>query len=259
MPSKSGNRARRGEPAEGLATTLGSATPRPGLDLATVLPTSELRPLRRGDEVQRFNELARRQDELTEAEADELYRYRIRRLHARVEQLRRAVDDGQAIRRGLADFDRRLAELRRLEAARERSGLPIVSDLNLTVREDAVGALVSLANLRRRGLVAGSEEPPPLPHGAVRLAEVAFVPRPDDAPVYVLAPASIPSDSLASRIEAVAAEGGQIRLVHDAAEIPRGDRRRWCSTGARHRPCPTIWSPSTSQRPSGSHLTRSHP
>jgi len=74
MPSKSGNRARGGQPAEGLAATLGSAAPRRGIDLATVLPTSELRPLRQGDEVQRFNELARRQEELAEAEADEQIR-----------------------------------------------------------------------------------------------------------------------------------------------------------------------------------------
>ena len=223
MPSKSGNLARGGQPVEGLAATLGGAAPRRGVDLATALPTSELRPLRRGDEVQRFNELARRQEELTEAEADELYRYRIRRLHARVQQLRRAVDasDEQAIRRGLADFDRRLAELRRLEAVREQAGLATVSDLDLTAREDAEGALVSLAHLRRRGLVAGSEESPPQPAGGVRLREVAFASRPDDAPVYVLAPASIPSESLARRVEAVAAEGAQIRLVHDPAEIPR--------------------------------------
>ena len=223
MPSKSGNLARGGQPAEGLAATLGGAAPRRGVDLVTALPTSELRPLRRGDEVQRFNELARRQEELTEAEADELYRYRIRRLHARVQQLTRAVDtrDEEAIRRCLADFDRRLAELRRLEAVREQAGLATVSDLDLTAREDAEGALVSLAHLRRRGLVAGSEESPPQPAGGVRLREVAFASRPDDAPVYVLAPASIPSESLARRVEAVAAEGAQIRLVHDPAEIPR--------------------------------------
>jgi RimK-like ATP-grasp domain len=223
MPSKSGNRARGGQQAEGLAARLGSAAPRRGIQVATFLPSSELRPLRRGDEVQRFNELARAQEELTEAEADELYRYRMRRLHARAQQLRRAVDasDEQAIRRGLADFDRRLAELRRLEAVREQVGLATISDLDLTARENTVGALVSLAQQRRRGLVAGSEEPPPQPAGGVRLPEVAFAPRPHDAPVYVLAPTSIPSDSLAGRVEAVAAEGAQIRLVHDPAEIPR--------------------------------------
>ncbi len=223
MPSKSGNRARGGQPAEGLAARLGSAAPRRGIDLATVLPSSELRPLRRGDEVQRFNELARRQEELTEAEVDELYRYRIRRLHARAQQLRRAVDasDEQAIRRGLADFDRRLSELRRLEVVRDQAGLATISDLDLTAREEAVGALVPLAHRRRRGLVAGSEEPPQQPAGGVLLPELAFAPRPDDAPVYVLAPTSIPSDSLAGRIEAVAGEGAQIRLVHEAAEIPR--------------------------------------
>ena len=103
----------------------------------------------------------------------------------------------------------------------EQAGLATASDLNLTAREDAVGALVSLAHLRQRRLVAGSEEPPSQPTGAARLPEVAFTPRPDDAPVYVLAPSSIPSDSLASRIQAVAGGGAQIRLVHDATEIPR--------------------------------------
>jgi hypothetical protein len=224
MPSKSGNRARGGQPAEGLAASLGSAAPRRGVDPALLFEGQDpQRPLRRGFEVERFNELTRRRGDLTEAEADELYRYRIRRLQMRAQQLRRAADAGdeQAIRRALVDFDRRQAELRRLEAVREQAGLATASDLDLTAREDAVGALVSLAHLRQRGLVAGSEEPPSQPTGAVRLPEVAFAPRPDDAPVYVLVPASIPSDSLTSRIEAVAGEGAQIRLVHDATEIPR--------------------------------------
>jgi RimK-like ATP-grasp domain len=223
MPSKSGNRARGGQPADGLAATLGSAAPGRG-DLALLFGGQDpQRPLRRGFEVERFNELARRRDELTESEADELYRYRIRRLQMRAQQLRRAADarDEQAIRRALGDFDRRQAELRHLEAVRQQSGLPTATELDVTVREEAVGVLVSLAHLRQRGLVAGSEEPSPQPTGAARLPEVAFAPRPDDAPVYVLAPTSIPSDSLASRIEAVAGEGAQIRLVHDAAEIPR--------------------------------------
>jgi glutathione synthase/RimK-type ligase-like ATP-grasp enzyme len=40
-------------------------------------------------------------------------------------------------------------------------------------------------------------------------------------PVYILAPSSIPSDSMAGRVEAVAAEGARVMVVHDPADIPR--------------------------------------
>jgi glutathione synthase/RimK-type ligase-like ATP-grasp enzyme len=39
--------------------------------------------------------------------------------------------------------------------------------------------------------------------------------------VYVLVPASIPSDALSRNVEAVAGEGAQLHLVHEHAEIPR--------------------------------------
>jgi glutathione synthase/RimK-type ligase-like ATP-grasp enzyme len=44
-------------------------------------------------------------------------------------------------------------------------------------------------------------------------------------PVFILAPASIPSDAVASNVDAVTGEGAQLRLVHDASEIPRGGDR----------------------------------
>jgi hypothetical protein len=223
MPSKSGNRARGGQPA---GASMGTSAPRRGVDLATLLPNArDQQPLRRGAEVARFNDLARRQDQLPEDEADELYRYRLRRLRTRADQLRRAMDaqDEQAIRRALADFDRCLAELQRLEEVRVRAGLPVVSDPELTPRDDAVAALVALAEARPRGLITGWEGSPAQPTGSVRLPEVPFAPAANDVPIYVLAPPSLPSESLASRVEAVAAEGAQIHVVHDPADIPHDD------------------------------------
>jgi hypothetical protein len=46
-----------------------------------------------------------------------------------------------------------LAELQRLEEVRVRAGLPVVSDPELTPRDDAVAALVALAEARPRGLI----------------------------------------------------------------------------------------------------------
>ena len=61
---------------------------------------------------------------------------------------------------------------------------------------------------------------PPL--GVIGLPPIAFESSPDDAPVYVLAPPSLPSDALARNIQAIADQGGNLHLVHDPAEIPRG-------------------------------------
>jgi hypothetical protein len=223
MPSKSSNRtrARGGQPA---GASMGTSAPRRGIDLATLFQGAATGYLRRGPEVDRFNELARRdQDQLTGDEADELYRFRIRRLRARADQIRRAMNarDEGAIRRALADFNGRLAELHQLEEARVRAGLPVVSDHELTPRDEAVAALMARAEARPRGLINGWEGSPVQPAGSVRLTAVAFAPRQDDVPVYVLAPPSIPSDSLAGRVGTVAAEGAQIRVVHDPADIPR--------------------------------------
>jgi hypothetical protein len=224
MPSKSGNREGSGRPVAGLATTLGSAVSRPAVDPAVLFEGQDpQRPLRRGPEVERFNELAGRRDELTEAESDELYRYRIRRLETGAQRLRRTMTAGgeEGMRDALADLDRRLAELHQLEEARSATGLAAGYETDLSPREDAAATLVSLAHERPRGLVAGSDGAPSQPPGSVRVPEVAFAPRAEDVPVYVLAPSSIPSDSLDRGIQTVAGEGAHIHLVHDATDIPR--------------------------------------
>src|SRR5712664_3113518 len=99
------------------------------------------RPLRRGVDVERFNELAAREDELVPEEAEELYRYRLRRVQSRLRQLARASNraDEAGIRAALDDLDGRLAELRRLEDERQRAGLPIGYELELDQRQAEIG------------------------------------------------------------------------------------------------------------------------
>src|SRR4029077_11742804 len=89
------------------------------------------RPLRRGVDVERFNELAAREDGLVPEEAEELYRYRLRRVQSRLRQLARASNraDEAGIRAALDDLDGRIAELRRLEDERQRAGLVIGYEL----------------------------------------------------------------------------------------------------------------------------------
>ncbi len=186
------------------------------------------RPLRRGIDVERFNELAAREDQLLPPEeADELYRFRLRRADSRLRQLSRARSRGdeEGIRAALADLDSRLAELRELEEERQHDGLAIGYELNLGERQGAIDQLLELARRRPRGLVAGvpgSGRASTQPAGDVRLPPIAFESSPDDAPVYVLAPASLPSDALARNVQAIADQGANLHLVHDPAEIPRG-------------------------------------
>src|SRR5260370_10265305 len=80
------------------------------------------RPLRRGVDVERFNELAAREDGLVPEEGEELYRYRLRRVQSRLRQLARASNraDEVGIPSALHDLHGRIAELRRLEAERQR-------------------------------------------------------------------------------------------------------------------------------------------
>ena len=179
--------------------------------------------LRRGVDVERFNELARRQD-LTDEEADELYRLRLRRVQSRLRQLDRARGGGyeEAIRTALDDLDARLDELRATEAARSAAGLATGYELDLSPRQAAIDHLLEQARRRPMGLVAGSDIPPEQPTGTVRLPEIAFQARPDDVPVYIVAPRSLPSQSLTGNVEAVARQGAQLYVVNDASEVPRG-------------------------------------
>ena len=183
------------------------------------------RPLRRGIDVERFNELAAQEDELLPEEAEELYRFRLRRVESRLRQLSRARSRGadEGIRTALADLDSRLGELRQLEEERQSAGLAIGYELNLDERQAAIDHLLELARRRPPGLVAGSGPAPAQPQGEVRLPSIAFESLPDDAPVYVLAPPSLPSDALARNVQAIADQGANVHLVHDPAEIPRGE------------------------------------
>ncbi|MFI5284413.1 MAG: RimK family alpha-L-glutamate ligase [Candidatus Dormibacterales bacterium] len=237
MPSKGGRRSSSRVAMSAITGTVAAAGP-PILESsgAGLVPSGPafaiadedlVRALRRGAEVDRFNELARRQEELSPAELDELYGYRLRRLQSRLRRLDRVreSEDEETIRAALDDLDVRLHELRQLEAARQAAGLPIADQIDLSSRGAAVDRLLELSRRRQPGLIAGSENPPPQPTGRVRLRQVAFRPSPDDVPVYVLARASIPSDAVARNVEAVAAEGAQVHLVHEASEIPRGGDR----------------------------------
>jgi len=225
MPSKGGRRQAPGEvDVGGLAETLSTAarvTPDWG---ALGFSAADLtRPLQRGTEVERFSDLARRQDELNPEELDELYRYRLRRLQARLRRLERVAssEDEEEIRAALDDLDARLAELRRLEEVRQAAGLPAGYGVDLSHRTAAVDRLLELSRRRPPGLIAGGETPPAQPSGNERIREGAFRPSAQDVPVYVLVPRSIPSEAVARNVEAVAGQGARLHLVHDAADVPR--------------------------------------
>ena len=214
MPSKGGRR-NAGRSLPELAPTL--APHDLGLDAAILAM-----PLRRGLEVSRFNELSRRQDRLTAEESDELYRYRLRRLALRERRLERvgAGEDQGELRGAIADYSRRLRELRSFELSRQQAGLATGYAVDPQAERHARERLVGLAARRRRGLIAGDGEPVQADAAVVGVPEVPFRPGVEDAPVYVLAPASIPSDALARNVEAVAAAGAALRLVHDIADVP---------------------------------------
>ena len=225
MPSKGGSR----EPAvgTGVAAMAGAVVAPAPPPTAFEFSAADLgMALRRGSEVDRFNELNRRLDELTDPELDELYGYRLRRLQARLRRLDRVrtSDDEGTIREALDDLEGRLQELKRFEQIRQAAGLGL-HEVDLSSRTAAVDHLLELSRRRPPGLIAGSEDPPSQPSGSTRLREVAFQPTAEDVPLYILAPASIPSDAVARNVEAVAGEGAQIRFVHDASEIPRNGER----------------------------------
>ena len=226
MPSKGGRNMAATNPTVGPPVVAAPAVVRSREEWDAVgFTAAEIeRPLRRGIDVERFNELAAREDELPPEEADELYRFRLRRVESRLRQLSRARSRGdeEGLRAALADLDSRLAELRQLEDQRQSAGLAIGYELNLDERQAAIDQLLQLARRRPPGLVAGSGPAPAQPTGEVRLPPIAFEAAPDDAPVYVLAPPSLPSDALARNIQRVADQGANLHLVHDPAEIPRG-------------------------------------
>src|SRR6202011_4618118 len=101
----------RGEAGSAVTASPPSAVPPPSFD-----PALLARPLRRGYEIERFNELARRQVELSPSESDELYAYRLRRLTARERGLERALVSGteEELRNAIRERERRLAKVRSL-------------------------------------------------------------------------------------------------------------------------------------------------
>jgi hypothetical protein len=238
MPSKGGRRQAGAQSASAIAGYVQSvaaamdesrvvAASPPSVGAFQITDADLARALRRGFEVERFNQLARRDQELTPEESDELYRLRLRRLQSRLRRLDRirVSDDEEAIRATLDDFEARLQELRSQEETRRAAGLAIAEQVDLSVRQSAIDRLLELSRRRPAGLIAGSDTIPVQPHGNTRLREIAFRSSPDDIPIYILAPASILSDALVRNIEGVAGQGAQLRLVHEPSEIPRdGDR-----------------------------------
>jgi len=178
--------------------------------------------LRRGAEVQRFAELAARQDALTPDESDALYRYRLRRLLTRIRRLdgAGAGSDETAISEALGDLQARLEELHGFETIRRQGGLFGDHVVDLSALERAKARLLNLAAQRPRGLIAGSDQVPEQPDGSVRIRDLAFSPSPHDVPIYILAPASIASGSLTQHVSEVASQGARIHVVRDASEIP---------------------------------------
>jgi hypothetical protein len=225
MPSKGGRRQAAAQAAAGsLAEIFSSAAQAPPDWAALGFSAADLaRPLRRGLEVERFSELARRQDELTPEELDELYRYRLRRLLARLRRLDRVriSENEEEIRAALDDLDARIEEVRGLEEMRQVVGLPGGYEIDLSPRTAAVDRLLELSRRRVPGLIAGGDAPPTQPTGNERIREGAFQPSVQDVPVYILAPRSIPSEAVARNVEAVAGQGARLHLVHDATEVPR--------------------------------------
>lgn len=235
MPSKGGRSSTTAVMASAVAESLASpvsataVAPAPGASQTMFALAEEQlnQSLRRGVEVDRFNELARRQEALSPEELDELYGYRLRRLFSRLRRLDRIVgsEDAETIRTALDDLDERIEELRRIEETRNAAGLSVADQVDLSHRQAAVDRLLELSRRRPAGLIAGSENARPRETGTVRLNQTRFAPSPDDVPVYVLAPASIPSEAVARNVESVAGEGARVRLVHDANEIPRDGER----------------------------------
>jgi hypothetical protein len=180
-------------------------------------------PLHRGYEVARFGELSRRQEGLTVQESDELHRYRLRRLALRDRRLERAAageDEGE-LRGAIADYSCRLRELRRFELSRQQAGLATGYPGDPEIEQSARERLVELAARRPRGLIAGDGESVQAGAATVRVADAPFAPSAEDAPLFVLPPASLQSDALARNVEAVAAEGAALHLVRDASDVPR--------------------------------------
>ncbi|MHB8509427.1 MAG: ATP-grasp domain-containing protein [Candidatus Dormibacteria bacterium] len=213
--------------AEALAAAIQEPAPAPSTPRS---PSSLLEgaehtgALQRGPEVDRFNELAARQESLTPEESDELYRYRLRRLQTTGRMLEVSLSRTEnELRDALDRHRRRLRALRDFEEIRGALGLPVEENVDREVDNRATDRLIEMENRRPPGLIAGSSEQRPLPEGQVRVPPASFAPSPDDVPIYILAPESQPSEALSASIDAVAADGARVHLVHRPEDIPRSD------------------------------------
>jgi len=234
MPSKGGSRASGAAPPlnDVLASVIGAlgAQPDASISTAPISPPATVdpelsRPLQQGAEVDRFNELAARQDSLTPTESDELLRYRMRRVLATSRALDRLSlsRDENEIRETLERYRGRVTRLQELEEIRGAGGETARFEIDAAVEERALTRLTTLAQQRPPGLIAGEGDQPQAQEGAERIANPGFNPSSEDVPLYVLAPRSIPSDALAANIESLRQTGAEINLVHDAADIPHGE------------------------------------
>ena len=127
-------------------------------------------------------------------------------------------------RRSRDELVARLREVRSLEETRRQHGLSAGYIAEPEAERRAIERLVQLAGRRPRGLIARAEQAPETGGSmTVRLTAAPFAPASDDAPLYLLAPTSLPSSALATNVEAVALQGAKLRLVHDVAEIPHDE------------------------------------
>ncbi|MDQ6945803.1 MAG: hypothetical protein M3256_05895 [Actinomycetota bacterium] len=233
MPSKGGSRAGIGARplTDVLASVIGSAGARQAP--TTAVPTAEAaatppndRALQRGVEIERFNELAGREDTLASEEFAELLGYRVRRALSTGRELDRLSHswDERLVGETLDRYRRRVRRMRDLEAQGNADGQnPEAFELDPGVEERALRRMATLASQRPRGLIAGEGDAPTSRPGTERIPQLPFNPSSSDIPIYVLAPGSIPSDALAANVASLAAAGAQVSLVHRAEEVPRGD------------------------------------
>ena len=223
MPSKGQSSRGPAQPlADVLAAAIGPSAAWSPVAAATTAPAPLEglgESLHQGPEIDRFNELAARQDSLTTEEADELYGYRIRRVLTIGRRMGRSLYSREPdLREALDEYRRRLRSLRAFEEIRSSAGFA-GQEIDPAIEEQAVARLGFLAEARPHGLVAGGGEQPLSEPGAVRVAAHAFAPRSDDIPVVILAPETTPHEQLSAHVDELRGLGANVRLVTSPSEI----------------------------------------
>src|SRR5258708_5137122 len=143
MPSKGQSSRGPAQPlADVLAAAIGPSAAQGPVAAATAAPSpfeGLEESLHRGSEIDRFNELAARQDSLTTEESDELYGYRIRRVHTIGRRMGRSLYSREPdLREALDEYRRRLRALRAFEAIRESAGLFAGQEVASAIEGEAV-------------------------------------------------------------------------------------------------------------------------